>query len=45
MTLNEILNSDLITEMIEQENRDLAEAGWTIKEVRAMAQFITDVNK
>ena len=45
MTLNEILNSDLITEMIEQENRDLAEAGWTIKEVRAMAQFITDLNK
>ena len=45
MTLNEMINSDLITEMIEQENRDLAGAGWTIKEVRAMAQFITDVNK
>lgn len=44
MTLNEMINSDFITEMIEQENRDLAGAGWTIKEVRAMAQFITDVN-
>tara|TARA_R110002167_G_scaffold363257_1_gene583156 strand:+ start:590 stop:712 length:123 start_codon:yes stop_codon:yes gene_type:complete len=40
-----MINSDFITEMIEQENRDLAGAGWTIKEVRAMAQFITDVNK
>ncbi len=45
MTLNEMINSDFITEMIEQENKDLAGAGWTIKEVRAMAQFITDVNK
>ena len=45
MTLNEMINSDFITEMINQENRDLAESGWTIKEVRAMAQFITDVNK
>jgi|TARA_R110000772_G_scaffold49294_1_gene113474 hypothetical protein len=45
MTLNEMINSDFITEMIEQENRDLAGAGWTIREVRAMAQFITDVNK
>tara|TARA_R110000772_G_scaffold24133_3_gene63983 strand:- start:104 stop:241 length:138 start_codon:yes stop_codon:yes gene_type:complete len=44
MTLNEMIQSDFITEMINQENRDLAEAGWTIKEVRAMAQFITDVN-
>ena len=44
MTLNQMIQSDFITEMINQENRDLAEAGWTIKEVRAMAQFITDVN-
>jgi len=34
MTLNEMINSDFITEMIEQENRDLAGAGWPIKEVR-----------
>ena len=45
MNLNEMIESNFITEMIEQENRDLAGAGWTIKEVRAMAQFITDVNK
>ena len=44
MTLNQMIQSDFITEMINQENRDLAGAGWTIKEVRAMAQFITDVN-
>tara|TARA_R100000541_G_scaffold37467_2_gene45350 strand:- start:261 stop:398 length:138 start_codon:yes stop_codon:yes gene_type:complete len=45
MTLNEMISSDFITDMINQENRDLAGAGWTIKEVRAMAQFITDVSK
>ena len=42
MTLNEMINSDFITEMINQENRDLAGAGWTVREVRAMAQFIND---
>ena len=30
MTLNEMINSDFITEMINQENRDLAEA-FTVK--------------
>jgi len=45
MTLNQMIESDFITEMINQENRDLAAAGWTIKDVKAMASFITDFNK
>ena len=42
MTLDQMIESDFITQMINEENRDLAEAGWTVKEVRAMAQFIND---
>ena len=44
MTLNEMINSDFITEMINQENRDLATAGWTVRDVKAMASFLTDFN-
>ena len=42
MTLEQMIESDFITQMINEENRDLAEAGWTVKEVRAMAAFIND---
>ena len=48
MTLNQMIESDFITDMINQENRDLAGAGkylWSVKDVKAMASFITDFNK
>lgn len=45
ITLDEMIDSVLITEMIEQENKDLKEAGWTIEEVRALANFILDNQK
>jgi len=39
-TLDEILNSELLNDMIEQEDKDLAEAGWTRKEVEEFAKSI-----
>ena len=39
-SIEEILNSDLLNSMIEQENKDLAEANWTIEEVRSFARFL-----
>ena len=45
ITLDEILNSELMNEMINQENKDLKEAGWTIEEVKSMANFIIKKQK
>ena len=42
LTLNEILNSDLLNEIIINEDLELAEAGWTYEEVR---QFAKSINK
>jgi hypothetical protein len=42
LTLNEILNSDLLNEIIIKEDLELAEAGWTYEEVR---QFAKSINK
>ena len=42
-TIEEILNSELLTEMIEQEDRDLQEAGWTYEEIKSIARMI--INK
>jgi hypothetical protein len=40
LTLEDILNSELITGMIEQEDKELAEAGWTYEEVKSLADSI-----
>jgi len=40
MNIEEILNSDLLNSIIEQENKDLAADGWTIEEARSFAQFL-----
>lgn len=40
MNIDEILNSELLNSIIEQEDKDLADAGWTREEVRSFAQFL-----
>jgi hypothetical protein len=40
LTLEDILNSELMNGMIEQEDKELAEAGWTYKEVKSLADSI-----
>ena len=42
LTLNEILNSDLLNEIIINEDLELSESGWTYEEVR---QFAKSINK
>jgi len=39
-TLNDILNSDLLNEIIENENKQLEKDGWSYEEVRAFAKSI-----
>ena len=41
LTIEDILNSDLMNELQAQEDRDLAEAGWTYAEVRSLVKAIT----
>jgi len=43
--LEEILNSDLMNQMIEQQNKDLKEAGWTYDEVQSFAKSIIKASK
>ena len=38
ITLDEMLNSELITGLIEQEDKDLAEDGWTYEEAKAFGE-------
>ncbi len=40
ITLDEMINSDLITDLIEKQDKELAEAGWTYKEVKFLADSI-----
>jgi hypothetical protein len=40
LTLEDILNSDLMNEWMEQQDKDLAEAGWTYEEVKSLADSI-----
>ena len=39
-TIEEILNSELLNSIIEQEDKDLKEAGWTYEEVKNLADSI-----
>ena len=44
-TLEEILNSDLITEAIQKEDEELKNTGWTMEEIRRFAKFLIKTNK
>ena len=41
-TIEEILNSDFLNNLIEQEDKDLKEAGWNYKEIKEVANAITN---
>ena len=41
ITLDEMINSDLIADLIAQEDKDLANDGWTYKEVKELANSIS----
>ena len=43
--LDEILNSELMNHIIEQEDKDLKEAGWTYDEVQSFAKGIIKASK
>lgn len=38
--MNEILNSEFINDILAQEDKDLAEAGWTYTEVKSVAAIV-----
>ena len=38
--MNEILNSEFINDILAQEDKDLAEAGWTYDEVKSIASIV-----
>ena len=40
-TLNEILDSDLINNLIAEDDKALADAGWTYAEIKEIARLIT----
>ncbi len=42
ITLEEMINSELITEMIKEDDKNLAEDGWTYEEAKAFAERITN---
>ena len=39
--INEILNDPLFVEMIEQEEKELKECGWTYEEIQSVANMVT----
>lgn len=40
MSLDEILNSDLLNEIVSKEDKDLEESGWSRKDINEMANFV-----
>lgn len=40
ITLQDILESDLMNEIINKENEDLKEAGFTYEEIKSLADYI-----
>lgn len=44
-TLEEMLNSDLIIGLIEAEDEELKNAGWTMDEIRRFAKFLIKTNQ
>lgn len=45
ITLDEMINSELITNLIDQDDKDLKADGWTYKEVQEFAKSMTNQNK
>ena len=43
--LEDILNSELMNEWMDQEQKDLKEAGWTLQEVQDFAKEIIKASK
>ena len=41
LTLDQMINSNFINEIIIQDDKDLSEAGWTYEEVKQVANIIT----
>jgi hypothetical protein len=41
LTIDEILNSELMNEIINTEDRDLEESGWTYEEIKEVAKMVT----
>lgn len=41
LTLDEILNSELMNSFIKEQDDALAEAGWTYEEIKSIAKMIT----
>ena len=41
-TIEEILNSELLNSIIEQEDKDLKAAGWTYEEIKSVAKMVTN---
>ena len=41
LTIDEILNSELMTEIIAEQDKDLAEAGWTYEEIKEVTKMVT----
>ena len=42
ITLDEMINSELITSIIKVEDQDLAEAGWTYEEAKAFGERMSN---
>jgi len=40
LTLEDILNSDLMNEIAQEDEQTLKESGWSIKDVNEMAKFV-----
>jgi len=45
ITLTEIINSNFISNLIDQDNKDLEEAGWSYEEVKQVAKIVTTKTK
>ena len=45
ITLDEMINSELITSLIEKDDKELAEDGWTYEEAKAFGERMNNNNK
>tara|TARA_B110000908_G_C10042312_1_gene352387 strand:- start:320 stop:679 length:360 start_codon:yes stop_codon:yes gene_type:complete len=43
LTLDEILNSDLMNSFIKEQDETLAENGWTYEEIKSIAKIVTKI--
>ena len=41
LTLDQMINSNFINDMIIQDDKDLSEVGWTYEEVKQVAKIVT----